>query len=278
MLEVTFFGVRGSTPCSGPETARYGGNTSCVMVQVPGERPIVCDLGTGVRYLGNRMGLDEPFDGTVLLTHLHWDHIQGLPFFTPILRPGASMDIVAPIQEGKTLAEAMDEGLAPPLFPIRMSELPGKIEYREISEGSFELGSATVTVFPVTHVGPTSGYRIDHGGASMVYISDYQQPLDGTLSVAETVQDVCRGVDILIHDAQYDPEEFETKATWGHCTVDYAVEVAKVVEAKRLLLYHHDPAHDDDWVDRSTERARDMADGCCEVFSAAEGLVLHSES
>ncbi len=276
MLDITFFGVRGSTPCSGSSCARYGGNTSCVMVQVPGEAPMICDLGTGVRYLGESLPPDEPFRGTALVSHLHWDHVQGLPFFTPVLRPGAELEIVAPVQEGQTLAEAFAAGLAPPLFPVTLDQLPGTFRYRETSDGSFQVGSATVTVFPVTHVGPTNGYRIDAGDASVAYISDFQQPLDGSLGLSDVVIEACRGVDVLIHDAQYDPEEFKMKASWGHCTVEYAVEVARAAGVKRLALYHHDPGHNDEWVDRAREMADDLAGDDFSVIAAAEGLTLHS--
>lgn len=276
MLDVTFYGVRGSTPCSGPGIERYGGNTSCVLVQVPDEAPIVCDLGTGLRYLGVDFGLDRPFVGTALVSHLHWDHIQGLPFFTPVLRPGAELEIIGPMQEGKTLGEAFAAGLQPPLFPVNLADLPGTFRFRETAEGCFEIGSAKVTVFPVTHVGPTNGYRIDHGRASVAYISDYQQPEDGSLAVSERVVEACAGVDVLIHDAQYNPEEFALKSNWGHCTVEYAVEVARAVGASRLVLYHHDPAHDDDWVDEASAYATELAGSACEVIAAAEGMTLSS--
>ncbi len=278
MLEVTFYGVRGSTPCNGPAIARYGGNTSCVMVRVPGEAPIICDLGTGLRYLGLGLPPDEPFVGTALVSHLHWDHIQGLPFFAPVLRPGAELEIVGPPQDELPLGQAFSAGLAPPLFPVKLDDLPGRFRFRETSDACFAVGSATVNVFPVTHVGPTNGYRIDAGGASVAYISDFQQPLDGSLEVSEVVTEACRGVDVFIHDAQYNPEEFAMKSDWGHCTVAYAVAAAVAAEAKRLVLYHHDPAHDDGWVDEALDYATGLAAGACEVVAAAEGLTLHSGS
>ena len=276
MLDVTFYGVRGSTPCSGPSTHRYGGNTSCVLVQAPAEPPIVCDLGTGLRYLGDDFGTAEPFIGTALVSHLHWDHIQGLPFFVPGLQPGSDLEIVGPVQQGQTLTEAFAAGLKPPLFPIDLADLPGNFSFREVSDGCFQIGSATVTAFPVTHVGPTNGYRIDRGDASVAYISDHQQPDDGSLDVSEQVIDACTGVDILIHDAQYGPEEFASKSDWGHCTVAYAVEVALAVKASRLLLYHHDPAHGDAWVDDACAYAAGLAGSACEVLAAAEGMRLSS--
>lgn len=276
MLDVTFFGVRGSTPCSGPAIARYGGNTSCVLVRVPGESPIICDLGTGLRYLGLTLPPDEPFVGTALVSHLHWDHIQGLPFFAPVLRPGAEMEIIGPIQDETPLGEAFAAGLTPPLFPVKLGDLPGEFRFRETSKDTIKVGSATINIFAVTHVGRTNGYRIDAGDASVAYISDFQQPLDGSLEVSQAVVDACREVDILIHDAQYDPDEFAMKSTWGHCTVEYAVEVALAAEARRLVLYHHDPAHDDRWVDEARNIAQGKAGRRCEVMAAAEGLTLHS--
>lgn len=278
MFDVTFYGVRGSTPCSDPSVARYGGNTSCVLVQVPEEPPIVFDLGTGLRYLGERYGAERPFVGTALVSHLHWDHIQGLPFFGPALRPDSRFEIVGPVQEGRSLGEAFAEGVTPPLFPVGLGDLPGNFTFREISAGCFTIGSAAVTVFPVTHVGPTNGYRIDCGGASVAYISDFQQPVDGSLGLSETVVETCRGVDVLIHDAQYDPAEFAAKSNWGHCTVEFAVEVAKAAQAKRLVLFHHDPSHDDAWVDAARVRAADLAGSSCEVIAAQEGLTLSSGS
>lgn len=274
MLDITFFGVRGSTPCSGPSVARYGGNTSCVVVEVPGEDPIVCDLGTGVRYYGIQLDEARPFRATALLTHLHWDHIQGLPFFGPILRPGSQLDVIGPAQTEGSLEAAIAEALAPPMFPVPVCELPGDLRIREVDGTCFPVGSATVTAFPVPHVGPTNGYRIDAGGVSMAYISDFQQPVDGSLGIPDGVAEHCRGVDVLIHDAQYAPDEFARKSNWGHCTVRYAVETARVAEVGRLVLYHHDPLHDDAWIDRAVAGAREAAGGAFEVLAAEEGMVL----
>lgn len=274
MLDVSFYGVRGSTPCSGPAVVGHGGNTSCVVVEVPGEAPIICDLGTGVRYFG--MGCDpgQPFRATALVTHLHWDHIQGLPFFGPVLRADSVLDLVGPPQETGTFEEALAGAVRPPVFPIPLAELPGDVRVREMSTGCFPVGSALITAFPVPHIGPTNGYRIEAGGVSVAYVSDLQQPVDGSNRVWADVAERCRGVDVLIHDAQYDADEFALKSTWGHCTVAYAVEMARVAEVGCLVLYHHDPLHDDVWIDRAVEAARRAAGGAFEVEAAREGLVL----
>lgn len=240
---------------------------------------MICDLGTGVRYFGASVEAadrSEPFQATALVTHLHWDHIQGLPFFSPILRPGASLDIIGPVQEGPSLEAAVTAAVAPPMFPVPLTELPGQITFQEVAKGCFSVGSAIVTVFPVPHVGPTNGYRIEAGGASMAYISDFQQPVGDAPGVPPHVVEYCRGVDVLVHDAQYDKREFAAKSTWGHCTVAYAVQVALAAEVGQLVLYHHDPLHDDDWIDRAVVEANNLAGDRLEVLAASEGLVLQA--
>ncbi len=289
MLEVTFFGVRGSTPCSCDRTQRIGGNTSCVLVKGPeGDDPIVLDLGTGLRYLGEAMLADPPvagcdttrddFGGTALLTHLHWDHVQGIPFFVPLLRPDAQLRLVGPEQPGSNLRHEIESFIRPPLFPVDLAVLPCEIEFIEKSVGRLACGSSTVTVASVPHCGPTNGYRIDNGEASVVYIPDHQQPVDGSHTVSPSVLELCDGADILIHDAQYDEAEFAMKADWGHSTVTYAAEVARQSGVKRLVLFHHDPTHDDAWIAEAVVVAQRHAGDDIEVMAAAEGLRLVSSS
>jgi phosphoribosyl 1,2-cyclic phosphodiesterase len=275
-VELTFYGVRGSTPCSGSAIRRYGGNTSCVAVRVPGEAPILFDLGTGSRHLGAELVARGERRATALVSHLHWDHIQGLPFFPFLLQPGNHLTVVGPGQDGTTLESAVRDFLRPPVFPVELAALPATVGFVEVESGSLELGSVTVTVAPCPHVGPTSAYRLDAGTASVVYISDHQQPVDGSLQPAPEVVELCRGVDVLIHDAQYGHDEFARKATWGHCTVDFAVEVAARSGARRLVLYHHDPTHDDATLDRFLAWGRELAAGRFDVVAAWEGLVMRS--
>lgn len=256
-------------------------------VRVDDEPPIICDLGTGLRYLGCRLDEDRvrlngsavPFDGTALVTHLHWDHVQGLPFFLPLLRAGAQLTVVAPEQEdGTTLADAVGAFVSPPLFPVDLDELPGSIAFHETSSGSFDVGSATVTVTSVTHCGPTNAYRMEAGGTSVVYISDHQQPVDQPTFVPDNVLELCCDADVLIHDAQYDAAEFESRSTWGHSTYDYAAEVARQSGVRTLALFHHDPTHGDDWVANAVVEAQKTAGPDVEVVAAAEGMTMSVEA
>ena len=168
MLEVTFYGVRGSTPTACESTRRYGGNTACVVLEVPGQPPLLLDLGTGLRFFGETQPQDGSFRGGALVSHLHWDHIQGLPFFVPILRDGARFDIYAPTQDdGRGVAEAFDVFMRAPYFPVTVAELPGDIRFHDVEEGQLEVGEAVVTALAIPHVGRTYGYRIEWGGASV---------------------------------------------------------------------------------------------------------------
>jgi phosphoribosyl 1,2-cyclic phosphodiesterase len=276
VLQLRFYGVRGSMPCSCPGTRGYGGNTSCVFVDVSAGESLVLDLGTGSRYLGYDLVRRGDRRLTALVSHLHWDHIQGLPFFPFLLTPGNHLEVVGPRPGEQSLAEAISGAVQPPIFPVKLEAFPGTISFRELDAGTFEVGAARVTVAPCPHVGPTSAYRIDVGSGSVAYVSDHQQPSDGSLEVDPAVVALCADVDVLIHDAQYAHDEFAHKSTWGHCTVDFAVEVAARAGARRLVLYHHDPAHDDRRLDAFLERGRALAGDRFEVLAAREGLVLRS--
>jgi phosphoribosyl 1,2-cyclic phosphodiesterase len=276
VLNVTFFGVRGSTPCPCAENTRYGGNTSCVALESPGADPVVLDMGTGLRYWGDTQPHDGSFAAHALVTHLHFDHVQGLPFLAPADRPGARFDIYAPPQDDETLAEAFEGFIRPPYFPIRWSDLRGEYRFHEVSSTDLVVGDAKVTVRDVPHVGKTNGYRVELGGATVAYASDHQMPQDGSHAIPDSVLALADGVDLLVHDAQYTPEEFAQKSHWGHCTIDFAIHVAVSAGAKRLALFHHDPSHDDETVDRLLDEAQASvpSDSHLEVVAAAEGLTI----
>jgi len=272
---ITFYGVRGSTPSPSDANRRYGGNTATVVLERPGAAPIVFDLGTGLRMWGQTLAPDAAFRATALVTHIHWDHVQGLPFFSPVLRPGGQLDVYAPSQAEGPLEKVFGDFMRPPYFPVHYSQLQGDIRFHEVVDHDFEIGSAKIKVRPVPHCGPTVGYRVDWEGASVAYISDHQAP-PGLDTVAETALELCDGVDLLIHDAQYTPEEFARKADWGHCTMDYAVLVAREAGARRLCLFHHDPSHGDDELDRLHDELRSRAgdSGPAEIIGAREGLQI----
>lgn len=248
-------------------------------VTVGDEPPIVLDLGTGLRPLGreleSRHGSETPIEMTALLTHLHWDHIIGLPFCTPLLKAGTRMDVYGPPQVGGTLHDVIDRVVIPPFFPVQVKELHGSIDFHEVDEDVLAIGSAKVVVRRVPHVGTTLGYRIEADGASVAYVSDHQTP-DDRQTVAPSVLELCDGADLLIHDAQYTDEEFLTKSTWGHSTVGYAVHVAAEAGVRRLSLYHHDPDHTDEILDRIADSAAKApgADQLETVSAAAEGSTV----
>ncbi len=279
MVNITFWGVRGSTPCPCEANRRYGGNTSCVSLEAPGLDPILFDLGTGLRFFGdvvpNRLEAGESFKGLALVTHLHWDHVQGLPFFVPVHHPGSSLEVCGRSEGDQTLLEAFASFMRPPYFPIGPDDLAGDITFTDVRDQDLTWGRARIAVRDVPHTGATNGYRVEVDGVVVAYVSDHQQPADGE-PVAASVLELCRGADLVIHDAQYEPHEFAVKSDWGHCTVEYAVRVAAEAGARRVALFHHDPAHDDEVVDRLLEEARGFAEGTSvqEVIAAAEGLTV----
>lgn len=279
-LRITFYGVRGSTPCPCEANNRYGGNTSCVVLDVPGEDPLVLDLGTGLRFWGAELADDGSFRASALVTHLHWDHVQGLPFFVPLDRPGAQLDIYGPRCEEGSLAEAFDLFMGPPYFPVRLSDLRGQVRFHDLHDSDVSIGTAKIRSRSVPHIGATNGYRIEWDGISVAYVSDHQAPLDGAMTVAESVLELCDDADVLIHDAQYSAGEWKDKAHWGHCSIDYAVEVARQSGVRKLVLFHHDPDHDDETVDRLLAEAQAQASsyGIEQVIAASEGMTLVFES
>jgi phosphoribosyl 1,2-cyclic phosphodiesterase len=243
-----------------------------VVLTIGDERPIVLDLGTGLRQFAETQPHDGSFRATALITHIHWDHVQGLPFFPPADRPGARLDIFGPEQDSGTLADQFNGFMRPPYFPVTCAELRGEIRFHDVLKDDFSIGSAHVSVRPVPHCGPTVGYRVKWRGRTITYISDHQAPLDLD-SVADSVLELADGTDLLIHDAQYTRDEFEEKSHWGHCTIDYAVKVASQARARKLVLFHHDPSHADDRMDELVAEARRFAGaGGPEVTAAYEGL------
>jgi len=280
-VRISYFGVRGSCPCSSEEQRRYGGNTSCVLVEVDGEPPLILDLGTGLRALGHHLGRSLrasglPLRATALLTHLHYDHVLGTPFFPPMRDPGALLEIYGPSQDADTLHATMAGMVRPPFFPVDLTGFRGELRFCDLEPGStLRLGAITVHARPIRHVGTTLGYRIEADGAVLAYLPDHQAPLDRA-EVEDEVRALCEGADLLVHDAQYTDDEFAELADWGHSTPGYAVRVAAEAGVRRLDLFHHDPVHTDDELDEMLASARAVSEaiGGPEVHSAHEGDVV----
>lgn len=273
-MRITFHGVRGSSPSASQQSQRYGGNTSSVTLEVAGQAPLLLDLGTGVAAFGRQLPPREPFTGKALVTHLHFDHVLGLPFFEPLNRPGGRLEIYGPPHAAGGLAAAFSELIRPPYFPVELKDLNGEIQYLEVSDDRFAVGAFDVLSRLVPHVGPTLGYRVEHGGGTVAFLSDHQAPPD-LGPVTEGALELCAGADLLVHDAQYTPSELRAKPNWGHSSVDYAVLVAREAGARQLALYHHDPGHGDDDIDRMLESVGPAAKAAgIAVFAAAEGMVV----
>ena len=246
-----------------------------------GEPPLLLDLGTGLRELGRTLerplhAEGVPLRANALLTHLHYDHVLGLPFFAPLRDPGAVIDVYGPSQEGTTLRDVLASVVQPPFFPIQMGEFRGEINFHDLDgSGQFALGGITVTVRAIPHRGHTLGFRIEAGGRTVAYLPDHQAPVDRR-TVDPGVLELCDGADLLIHDAQYTDEEFVTMSDWGHSTVAYAVHVAAEAGARRLSLFHHDPSHTDKEIDRMLSRARRLAAQyrLDDVTAASEGWTI----
>jgi ribonuclease BN (tRNA processing enzyme) len=273
-MRVTLWGTRGSLAVPGPETIRYGGNTSCVeLISADGTR-LILDAGTGLRRLGGRIG---PEAGRVdlLLTHLHMDHLQGLGFFGPLDRPGQEVHIWGPPSTTLDLRARLSRYLSPPLFPIRLRELPCELETHDVPLATFDIGAFRITAALVCHPGPTVGYRIEADGALLAYIPDHE-PLLGARELAKDSDwvsgfELAQGVDLLIHDAQYSVTEYAQRVGWGHSTIADALTFAARAGVRRLVPFHHDPGHDDAALDRLVDEARAAAPASCEVVAGTEG-------
>lgn len=252
-MKITIWGTRGSLASPGPETARYGGNTSCVEVRGEGDTLLVLDSGTGVRRLGMTLPRSLP-RVDLLLTHLHMDHIQGLGFFAPLRNPDAEVHIWGPASTTLSLQERLTRYLSPPLFPVHLRDLDCKLELHEVPGGDFNVGEFRISSALVCHPGPTVGYRISTPASVLTYLSDHEPAL-GVKAFPMTSDwtsgyGLAAAADLLIHDAQYSDEEYADRIGWGHSSLKQAFEFAALAEVKHLVPFHHDPEHDDDALDR----------------------------
>ncbi len=281
-MRVRFWGTRGSIAKSGPHVHRYGGNTSCVEVRTEAGTLIVLDCGTGAHDLG--LELTSPTRtqrfGHLLLSHTHWDHIQGLPFFAPLLSPESRWDIYAPRGIRQSLQQTLAGQMEAPYFPVTLEELGADIRYHELVEGELQIEDVHVTTRYLNHPALTLGYRLCADGTTLVYACDHEpharelaagrHPL-GPRDLDHAA--FLRGADLVIHDAQFTPEEYEQRIGWGHSTGEYAARMCQTAGARALALTHHDPRRHDDEVDRIVHTVRASLDdaSALEIFAAADG-------
>ena len=276
MTRLKFWGVRGSIPAPGPGTVRYGGNTSCVEVR-HGADIIILDAGTGLRALGLALLAefkDRPLNLTLLLTHTHWDHIHGLPFFAPIYHPHCRLRILGCEGAQQGLSSALTAQMESTYFPVSFSKLPGNIEVEEFKELNFEIGDVLVRAHRANHPGVCVGYRLFSPDGLIAFFPDTEPRADGEdAGMVEFVRDA----DVLILDSQYDRAEYQEHVGWGHGCVDDSVALALKANVRRLCLFHHDPNHHDRQVDRFVRHARRLAakrKSKLKVDAAREGMTI----
>jgi phosphoribosyl 1,2-cyclic phosphodiesterase len=275
-MRVTLWGVRGSLAAPGADTARYGGNTSCVEVRADDATVVILDAGTGIRPLGRSLPPSiRRID--LLLTHLHMDHIQGLGFFAPLFEPNVAVHLWGPPSTTLTLRERLMRYLSPPLFPVHLRDIPS-LTLHEVSEETFQLGELHISAAPVCHPGPTIGYRIAGPRASLAYIPDHEPALGAARFCESSAWTsgfaLAEGVDLLVHDAQYTGAEYAGHVGWGHSAIEHAIAFAQLARAQRLVTFHHDPTHSDDDIDRLTASATSEAQPAFRVTAGAEGAVF----
>lgn len=292
-MRARFWGTRGSIAAPGPGTTHFGGNTSCVELTTPAGGILVLDCGTGARLLGNRLldGGARPISATILLTHTHWDHIQGFPFFAPLFQPDNHFKVYGPEGAHLSLRDVLAGQMEHHYFPVELDQLAARISYEDLCEGTYEIDGLRVRAQQMNHPSPTLGYRIESGGRSLCYLCDHEPFFEGVWrdgaapgkmeSILEAGDrrhaEYMQGADVVIHEAQYTPEEYPSKRHWGHSTYEYVVELAALAGVRRLFLTHHDPTHDDKFIGQLERKAQELARSLgseLEVACAYEGCEI----
>jgi phosphoribosyl 1,2-cyclic phosphodiesterase len=268
---VRFRGVRGSIPSPSPENMRYGGNTSCVEIRF-GDRLLILDAGSGIRVLGDELlqnAQENPIEATLLLSHSHWDHIQGLPFFAPGYSPKNRITIYAAPGRGEQLQRALATQMTPLHFPVGLEQMRGLEPVRELSPDGTRFGNLFVRTTQLNHPGGCTGFRIESFAGHVAYLPDHEPYRNDSNSARSALIEFVRGVDLLILDTQYTADEYRLRVGWGHGCLPDSVQLAIESGARRLILFHHDPSHDDRRIDRMIEVACATAAGVQLIIDAA---------
>jgi len=269
-FSVRFWGVRGSIACSGPRTARYGGNTSSLEVRC-GARMLLFDAGTGLRYLGNSLSNSTSIDADLFLTHTHFDHVCGLPFFRPFFEPRNRFRLWAGhLGEGMTLRRVLGEFMMSPLFPVPPQVFRARMEYREFKAGeTLHPGDAVaVRTATLNHPDGATGYRVDYAGKSLCYLTDTEHVPNAP---DRHILELIAGADLVIYDSMYTDAEYDTYVGWGHSTWQEGVRLCRAAGAKRMAVFHHDPEHDDDMLDGIAREVEKQLPGS---VVAKDGLLI----
>jgi phosphoribosyl 1,2-cyclic phosphodiesterase len=278
-VRIRVWGCRGSIAAPGPETVRYGGNTSCIEVRLSDGSAVILDAGTGARSLGMELMKDPPPRIDLLLTHLHVDHLEGLGAFAPIWSPEIDLHVWGPASPVTSLDRRIATYFSPPLFPVHLADVPARVTCHDAPEGEWTIGSARILSQPIMHPGATVGYRIEDDGKVLTYLTDHEPALGTDL---ETIAPewisgfaLAFGADLLVHDCQYDDDEYPARVGWGHSSASDVATFADKAKADRLVLFHHDPMHADTELDAMGAAVRErwgVEPARCLV--AAEGMIV----
>lgn len=272
---VRLWGTRGSIATPGPSTIEFGGNTSCAEVVTDAGARFIFDCGTGARLLGGYLLAQKtrPITGTILLTHTHWDHIQGFPFFAPLFIPGNEFRVCGPPGANLSLPEVLSGQMEYTYFPVELAQLGAKIQYQDLAEGTHEIDGARVSAQVLNHPAIALGYRVEADGVSVLYLCDhepYWEPVWHSGQPPGKIESILhdrdrqhamfmQGADVVIHDAQYTTEEYPSRKNWGHSTYSYATQIAAAAGVRHLILTHHDPTHDDAFLRNTEQKAQALA-------------------
>lgn len=282
-MKIRFWGTRGSIPCAGPDTVKYGGNTTCIEVRGNDREIIVIDAGTGIRPLGGKL-LEElagipgkdPCVVHLLFTHFHWDHIQGFPFFRPVFSDRFVFNVYGHPDKSVGVRQTLADQIRAPYLPFLFEHLRAKFEFKDINRESFSIGDVEISTIPTNHPNGAIGYRIAEGSKTFVLLTDNELYMQKEITPYDDFVDFCDGATLLIHDAQWDDEEAKKYPTWGHSSYNQVIELAGKAKVKAVGFTHHDPYHSDQWIDKMVRKTKGLVKKTkvkVTCFAAREGRI-----